>query len=205
VSRRQTSFVLGYHGCEKQIAEKILLGDAFKLSEKDFDWLGPGAYFWEGDPVRADEWATHRDPPRDFKEPYVIGAVIDLRNCLDLTTREGIAALSFSYRSFEAGQRKGRLAMPVNEDMKFGRQGDKLLRRLDCAVIQHLHKNIDDGLDVWIAGGRIGPMPPERFDTVRGMFPEGEQAYEGAGFQTHTHTQIAVRTPDCIVGVFRVR
>lgn len=205
MSSRQTGLVLGYHGCEKETAERVLLGDAFKPSEKDFDWLGPGAYFWEGDAVRAHEWATNRKPPRDFKEPYVVGAVIELRNCLDLTRREGIAALSFSYLSFEAGQRKGKLAMPVNEDMKAGRQGDKLYRRLDCAVIRHLHQNIDDDQQAWVDGGRVEPSPPARFDTVRGMFPEGEQAYEGAGFQTHTHTQIAVRTPDCIVGVFRVR
>ena len=38
--------------------------------------------------------------------------------------------------------------------------------------------------------------------TVRGVFVEGEPAYEGAGIYTKTHIQIAVGDSSCILGYF---
>ena len=66
------------------------------------------------------------------------------------------------------------------------------MRNLDCAVINHLHRLREDG----------GLRP---FDTVRGVFLEGNPIYQDAGFRQKTHIQICVRNPDCIKGVFRVR
>ncbi len=43
------------------------------------------------------------------------------------------------------------------------------------------------------------------YQTVRGVFVEGEAAYEGSGFQSKNHLQIAVRDPSCILGYFRPR
>ena len=58
MSRLATSFVLGYHGCDADIARRAVLeGVNIIKSDKDYDWLGPGAYFWESDPQRALEWA----------------------------------------------------------------------------------------------------------------------------------------------------
>ena len=58
LSRLQTSFVLGYHGCGRPVCEKTLEGKT-KLTKgnEDNDWLGPGIYFWESDLKRALEWA----------------------------------------------------------------------------------------------------------------------------------------------------
>lgn len=142
---------------------------------------------------------------RAFREPYVVGAVIDLGNCLDLTTREGILILRDSYESFAAGQRAGNLAMPINEDLKSDPHRDRLLRNLDCAVIRHLHRNIQDELSHWVAEGSTGQRPQSPFDTVRGMFPEGGEAFPGAGIRGKTHTQVAVLNAECIKGVFRLR
>jgi len=75
--------------------------------------------------------------------------------------------------------------MPVNA----GPTLDKLLRRLDCAVINWY-------LDLAEAQG-------VRYDTVRCGFVEGEPVYEGAGIHQHSHVQIAVRNPACVLGVFR--
>ena len=61
-----TSFVLGYHGCERKIGEGILAGDAHvTLSENVYDWLGHGAYFWENSRKRALDWAEFltKHPP----------------------------------------------------------------------------------------------------------------------------------------------
>lgn len=51
---------------------------------------------------------------------------------------------------------------------------------------------------------REGNKKEQPFDTVKGIFTEGEPAYENAGFAEKTHVQICVRNQDCIKGVFRV-
>jgi hypothetical protein len=40
--RLSASFVLGYHGCDAEIAEKLLRGEPFEQSQNDYDWLGHG-------------------------------------------------------------------------------------------------------------------------------------------------------------------
>jgi len=52
-----TSFILGYHGCDKSVGERILKGEPFKQSNNDYDWLGPGIYFWEANPTRGLDFA----------------------------------------------------------------------------------------------------------------------------------------------------
>ena len=51
------SFVLGYHGCDQAVGEGLLDGDDFKPSKNDYDWLGPGIYFWEANPQRGLDFA----------------------------------------------------------------------------------------------------------------------------------------------------
>ncbi len=59
--------------------------------------------------------------------------------------------------------------------------GDDLrLRKLDCAVINFLH----------FAREKAGDEP---FDTVQGVFTEGNQLYANSGFRRKTHIQICVR------------
>lgn len=41
-------------------------------------------------------------------------------------------------------------------------------------------------------------------DTVRGMFPEGNELYKGAGFRSKNHIQLCVVNPNSIIGYFRV-
>lgn len=67
----QPSFVLGFHGCDQDVGEAILSGQErhLKWSEKKYDWLGHGIYFWEGNPARALEWAENRKE-RQGDEPY---------------------------------------------------------------------------------------------------------------------------------------
>jgi len=40
------------------------------------------------------------------------------------------------------------------------------------------------------------------YQTVRGVFVEGESVYPGAAIHSKTHIQIAVRDPACIMGYF---
>lgn len=67
---------------------------------------------------------------------------------------------------------------------------DLRARRLDCLVFNLLHlTRQDDG------------VPP--YDTVRGLFWEGDEIYPGAGIREANHIQICVRNTDCILGYFR--
>lgn len=133
----------------------------------------------------------------DYKEPVVIGAVIDLRNCLDLVSRDDIELLRAAYKSFKRVQTKAGLSMPKNQNPKGARDNDRVLRYLDCAVLRHLHQIID----------QIRSTDPgfPAYDTVRGMFVEGGKAFTGSGLYRKSHVQIAVRNEACIKGVFFAR
>ncbi len=196
MSRLTTAFVLGYHGCDRSVGMAALHGDLrLARSEHDYDWLGPGIYFWESDPRRAMEWAEARVRLGKYKEPFAVGAIIDLRNCLNLLERDNPELLAAAHANFLAVRTASGLELPTNRDIAIGAPGDKLLRYLDCAVIRNLH-----GM---IAADKVVGVGP--FDTVRGLFVEGGTLYEGSGFNLLTHTQIAVLNEDCIRGIFLPR
>jgi hypothetical protein len=185
-----TSFVLGYHGCEREVGEAVLRGEAaFKQSDNDYDWLGPGIYFWEADPVRGIDWARKTCARGKIIEPFVVGAIINLGYCFDLMSQNAIEAAQIAYAELkilhDTDPNLGPL--PVNSGGE-----DNYLRRLDCAVIRHLHSiREDDG--------------KQSFDTVRGLFREGKPIYDNSGFYKKSHIQIAVRNPEQIKGYFRVQ
>lgn len=126
--------------------------------------------------------------------PAVIGAVIDLGNCLNLTDSKYIELLEGEYDLLRADFKAQHRELPSN---RLGH--DKLLRTLDCAVISHLHARIDE-----IARPTSSYAGPklEAFDSVRGLFSEGDPIYPDAGFKKKTHVQICVRNPNCIKGYF---
>jgi hypothetical protein len=41
------------------------------------------------------------------------------------------------------------------------------------------------------------------YDSVRAMFPEGEELYTNAGFRDRNHIQLCIRDKSCIKGYFR--
>ena len=188
----QPSFVLGFHGCEKSVGQAIIRGTRIgtvqhlKWSEKEYDWLGSGIYFWEGNPGRALQWAQQRQSEGKIKEPFVVGAIIDLRHCLDLFDQKCLQQVKVVHAELALTLEAAQVAMPVN----VGKTPDKAGRKLDCAVMNYLHQY------------RIN-RAETTYDSVRGPFLEGEQLYEGAGFRTDNHIQICVRsTVDCVKGYF---
>jgi hypothetical protein len=183
-----TAFVLGYHGCDREVAEKLLAGSRFEASQNDYDWLGWGIYFWESNPRRGLEFAREWQTRGKINDPYVVGAVLDLDFCLDLTTSTGVAAVKAAHADFIRFADKAGTPLPKNRGGE-----DMLLRELDCAVINHLHQI------------RSAATPPlEAFDSVKGIFLEGGRIYEDAGFFNKPHIQICIRAASCIKGVFRV-
>lgn len=185
--RLNSAFVLGYHGCDKAVAEKILSGEQPRPSRNDYDWLGHGVYFWEANPLRGLEFARElkklKRPP-DIETPAVIGAVIDLGYCLDLTTSIGIQQVRDAHKDLKHISDKAGRPLPTNSK-------DLLRRHLDCAVIDYLHEIRKKKNDVPI-------------DTIRGVFTEGNEIYPDSGFLQKTHIQICVCRPDNIKGMFRV-
>lgn len=183
------SLVLGFHGCDGQVAEKVLAGKEPLFESKNaYDWLGHGIYFWEHNPERALQFAqdlqsTPRKGKAAPKSPCILGAVIDLRNCLNLLESKSLRLLKESYDLLCESREKAGVPLPKNRK---DAGGELLLRYLDCAVIEMLHEATNNC-----------------YDSVRGVFVEGPELYENSGFHEKNHIQICVRNPQCIKGYFR--
>jgi hypothetical protein len=188
------SLILGFHGCDRKIGERVLAGAAGHLrkSENDYDWLGHGIYFWENNPERAllyaRELAAHpRRGKITVKEPFVVGAVIDPGHCLNLVESSSLRMLAEAYALFREACLSAGKQMPENTvDIQ---TGELLRRNLDCAVIEMLHASQER---------------QNTFDSVRGVFQEGPDLYPNSGFREKNHIQICVRNTQCIKGYFRL-
>lgn len=189
---RRSNLIIGFHGTTKDRAEEYLSGRLpFHASTNDYDWLGSGMYFWENNLARAEQWAKDAAKKKgNGAEPAVIGAIIDLGYCLDLTDSEYLEELKTGYDALKSSLEKEGMPMPTNATG--GSSTDLLVRKLDCAVINALH-----GLH------KDSEMP--EYDSVRGVFWEGKDVYDGAGFKAKNHIQIAIINPNCIKGYFRPR
>jgi hypothetical protein len=172
---RFSRIVLGYHGCEAAFAEALLRGEAriedWQHSRNPYDWLGEGIYFWEFGPHRAKVWGGRGG---------VIGAVIQLGLCLDLTDVHHTNLLRAEFKLVRQKRREQEIPMPKNKGKR---------RDLDCLIINELvRENEREGIT---------------FQTVRCPFLEGRPAFPGSGIRRESHIQIAVRDRAAILGVFR--
>lgn len=182
------NLVFGFHGCDQTVFDRVVLGgEPMKKSENTYDWLGHGIYFWENSYQRALEWATKNSK---IEKPAVIGAILDLGYCLNLTDYASSVYLRKGYdllrtRCEQAGK-------PLPQNRPSTKTQDVLLRDLDCAVIQQIHDfNHDTG--------------QYAFDSVRGIFLEGGEVYPGSEFRERTHVQLCIVNPNCIKGYFSPR
>jgi hypothetical protein len=126
-----------------------------------------------------------------IRTPAVIGAIIDLGNCLDLLDSQYFEVVHGAHQVLQQTAELSGLPMPKNQP--FGKSPDPLLtlRNLDCKVINAIHDQ-----------RRVQNLRP--FDTVRAGFFEGEPLYDGASFYDRNHIQICVRNTQCIKGYFRL-
>ncbi len=179
------NLVFGFHGCDKSVAEKVLHeNQELKLSMNAYDWLGNGIYFWENSYSRALDWAKNTSK---IKAPFVVGAIIDLGHCLNLTDFGSAELLKSAYEVLKYKSEINDIPLPKNRGKS--KDNDYLLRDLDCAVIEQIHE-IREAESV------------EPYDSVRGLFQEGSPIYTGSGFLEKTHIQICIRNPNCIKGYF---
>ncbi|GGB08958.1 hypothetical protein [Puia dinghuensis] len=178
--------VLGYHSCDKKLALEVLTGtEKLKPSINPWDWLGEGIYFWEQNPVRSLEYGEENARGIQFNKkkietPFVLGAIIELRRCLNLLESESLALLKKMYLEMEQSYKEVGKPLPVNKDSN---------RRLDCTVLSYMRT--------------VGRGNPDlRFDTVRCAFGEGDPIYPGTAITDRNHIQICVLNYECIKGYF---
>lgn len=171
--------ITGFHSCDKEVGMRIIRGeDKLIKSENSWDWLGPGVCFWEQNPYRALQYAIEcaygkQKNNGSIKTPFVIGAIIELGNCLNLIEPNSIGIVKQAYRELHDTFKTTNVTMPVNKSPN---------RALDCAVIRYVHQsNVDQGFSA--------------YDTIRSPFQEGGPIYEGSNFTARLHIEICVLNP----------
>lgn len=187
---KDSNNILGFHGCEKEVADKIFSSskEHLKKSKNSYDWLGEGIYFWLNDPVRAFEWAKSR---KNIIEPAVVGAVIDLGVCLNLNERSGIKLLQAAYDDILQIFKAKNISIKDYSNKKPDEGGFNIVRPLDCLVINHAHTLVKN--------------EGKNFDTVVSYFQEGKSAFEGSDIKEKSHVQICVVNEEMIKGYFKPR
>jgi hypothetical protein len=181
--------VIAYHGCDYSVAQAVLTRDTgLQQSRKSHDWLGHGVYFWEHGPDRARQWAEAKAKQGEIDKPAVLGALIHLGNCFDLLDTHFTGLLGQAWRQLQQSLRLTGECLPENQP-RDPMDSFKLLRRLDCFVLNWTLKRIEASNGI-------------PFDSVRGIFQEGPLAFPDSMIHAQSHIQIAVRNPACIVGFF---
>lgn len=190
------NLVLAFHGCDEETFKNVLYKhEELVPSNNPYDWLGNGIYFWEDSVDRAWQWAVlscerynKKNPDKPKKKPAVVGAVISLGNCLNLTDYKSSEILKNGYDILKFELEINGKELPVNRNIKDN--NDLLYRDLDCAVIERIHQYNKE-------------QKIRAFDSVRGVFLEGKPVYENAGIMEKTHVQLCVVNPNCIKGYFK--
>jgi hypothetical protein len=166
---------IGFHGTSAEAAQRILSA-GFKISRNEYDWLGDGAYFFQDAPARALEWARQRFGD----DAAVLGAEIDLADCIDLLDIPWERAIVRAYERYVARLAKSGASAP--------RQTSGA-HRLDRNVINY-----------FVTGATAEGM---KVRSVRAVFPEGEPMFPGSALLTRAHVQIAVRDHRAVTRIWR--
>lgn len=181
--------ISAFHSCDKEVGLRILNGeDDLIASENEWDWLGPGIYFWEQNPARALEYAVECAAGQQknrtrINTPFVIGAIIELGNCLNLLEPASIKMVKKVHNEFIETCKNNGASIPTNKGA---------IRKLDCSVIKWVHKSTEEN-----------QLPT--YDTVRSAFNEGGQIYPASNFYDRLHIEICVRNSTLIKGYFLPR
>lgn len=165
---------IGFHGTSEEAAQRILVS-GFEISRNEYDWLGDGAYFFQDAPVRAMEWARQRFGD----DAAVIGAEIDLENCIDLLDIRWQGVIRQDYVRYRALLRE--VGAPLPRQTRGAHRLDRSVINADALKREGLHVS-----------------------TIRAAFAEGEPLFPGSALASRSHVQIAVRDPQAILRVWRV-
>jgi hypothetical protein len=202
----RANLIIGFHGCDKYAAETLINNpNTIKISDEPHDWLGHGMYFWENNQARAEQWAIERQQRKgkNIADAAVIGSVIQLGYCCDLMDSRFTGLLKAYYNLMEEAYKKAGKLLPANKDSPVDPHKNKLLRVLDCTVIEYMHARIEEQYEK--DKRDMGYSDLKIFDSTRGVFTEGGRLYSGAEIFEKSHIQICVRNSNCIKGFFLPR
>ena len=107
-----------------------------------------------------------------------------------MTDTSYLQELKTAYNTLVKANEESGLELPKNS--KTGKSEDLLIRKLDCAVVQ----------TALVLNQDANAHP---YDSVKGVFWEGQELYPNAGFREKNHIQICVCNPNCIKGYFLPR
>ena len=201
---QRPNLILGFHGCDETVRDRLLINpNDYKMSKENYDWLGHGIYFWENNYERALVWAKDKKQRGSIKKPSVVGAVIQLGNCCDLTDKSSIDVVKSYYKLLKKDYTSISQPLPINKNIKQDKHNDLLLRELDCTLLEYMHARILTQYKADLASK--GYSDYQLFDSTRGVFTEGGPAYTGAGIFDKSHIQICIRNSNCIKGFFMPR
>ena len=174
----QPAFVLGFHGCDADVAASVIAGtEHLNHSNKKHDWLGGGAYFWEGSPHRALEWAEDMaqrpsTSPNRIRNPAVVGAIIDLRNCCNLFDSSALDELKDAWQLFRLTSMRDGASIPVNKGATPDRLGTSGTARLSSSCT---HFARSQG---FIRMTRSGRRSPKEASCTRVLASPGEATFK---------------------------
>jgi hypothetical protein len=195
------SIIIGFHGCDLEVRNKLVNNpDKIEISKKPYDWLGHGLYFWENNYTRALEWAQDKKTKGKIDKPAVLGAVLQLGYCCDFLDSKFIRLIKKHHNLMTESYKSAGKSLPENIDKPDDAHHDKLIRKLDCAVIEFMHQNILEQHHQDIEANKYSDI--KIFDSTRGVFTEGGPAFAGAGLLEKSHIQICIRNMNCIKGLF---
>jgi hypothetical protein len=167
--------LIGFHGCEASTRDKLLkIPDTIEKSNKPYDWLGHGMYFWENNADRALQWAKDKKKRGEINTPAIIGATLDLGYCCDFTDSRFISMIKTYHSLLALTYKEAGKELPKNKDLKIDKYKDKILRELDCKVIEFMHDQILTQIAQDIKSK--GYSDYKLFDSIRGAFMEGGPA-----------------------------
>jgi hypothetical protein len=200
----RSNLIIGFHGCEAVTALSLLNDpNAIKVSKEPYDWLGHGMYFWENNLERAMQWAQSKYLRGQIKEPAVIGAVLQLGYCCDLLDTKFTSILKEYATLIESLYHKIGKELPSNRDTKGDAFHDKVIRELDCTLIEFMHTEIYRKFQKNLRLSELANY--KLFESTREVFIEGGPILRGAQIYEKSHIQICVRNPNCIFGFFLPR
>lgn len=190
--------IVGYHGTGLAAALRIVNRiEGFRPSERNYDWLGRGIYFWEYAPKQALNWAklrqrqyrkkrvkTPEDERRATEPLAVVACMIRLGFCLDLTEPDNVRYIRSIFESYKEALELAGDPLPTNS---------RQYRKLDCTVFEQAYEVLE-------ASGPISKVA-----TARGVYVPADgskRIWDGSWISRDTHIQICVRNPTNLLGAW---
>jgi hypothetical protein len=124
-----------------------------------------------------------------IEKPAVLGALIHLGECFDLLDTRFTKDLGSAFPAFKNAMAQLEQELPTNRTPANADGSGFRMRYRDCALLN------------WYL--ELTEQAGKKYDTVRGGFVEGAEAFEGSAIHSETHIQLAIRNASCLLGVFR--